>query len=232
MPLSMLTGNLQTQTLPYLRLSDKVYQALELMNENHVEHLPIVDGEKYVGMISEGDLSQAENDHSTLEQFSQSISNPSVKDDEHVLKAIQVAVQNGLTVVPIVGEESDLIGVVTYTDLLKYSSEFMSLNEPGGLIVLEIESKDYSFNEISRIIEGNEAQIKQLNTNVDPTTGLMEVTIKINKTEVSDIVASFQRHEYNVKYYFGEELFENELRTNYDNLMNYLKIYPAFCLLP
>jgi CBS domain-containing protein len=220
----MLTGNLQTQTLPYLRLSDKVYQALELMNENHVEHLPIVEGDKYVGMISEDDLSQAENDHSSLEQFKQSISNPSVKEDEHVLKAIQVAVQNGLTVVPIVGEGSELIGVVTYADLLKYSSEFMSLNEPGGLIVLEMESKDYSFNEISRLIESNEAQIKQLNTTVDPETGLMEVTIKINKTEVSDIVASFQRHEYNVKYYFGEELFENELRTNYDNLMNYLKI--------
>src|SRR5215470_5715901 len=224
MPLSMLTGNLQTQTLPYLHLSDKVYQALELMNENHVEHLPIVDGEKYVGVISEDDLSQAENEHSTLEEFKQSISNPSVKDDEHVLKAIQIAVQNGLTVVPIVGEENELVGVVTYADLLKYSSEFMSLNEPGGLIVLEMESKDYSFNEVSRLIESNDAQIKQLNTNVDPETGLMEVTIKINKTEVSDIVASFQRYEYNVKYYFGEEFFENELRTNYDNLMNYLKI--------
>jgi len=220
----MLTGNLRTQTLPYLRLSDKVCQALELMNENHVEHLPIVDGEKYVGVISEGDLSQAENDHSTLEDFKQSISNPSVKEDEHVLKAIQVAVQNGLTVVPIVKEENELVGVVTYADLLKYSSEFMSLNEPGGLIVLEVESKDYSFNEVSRIIESNDAQIKQLNTNVDPETGLMEVTIKINKTEISDIVASFQRHEYNVKYYFGEEFFENEIKTNYDNLMNYLKI--------
>jgi acetoin utilization protein AcuB len=220
----MLTGNLQTQTLPYLHLSDKVYQALELMNENHVEHLPIVDGEKYVGVISEDDLSQAENEHSTLEEFKQAISNPSVKDDEHVLKAIQVAVQNGLTVVPIVGEDNELVGVVTYADLLKYSSEFMSLNEPGGLIVLEMESKDYSFNEVSRLIESNDAQIKQLNTNVDPETGLMEVTIKINKTEISDIVASFQRHEYNVKYYFGEEFFENELRTNYDNLMNYLKI--------
>ena len=80
----MLTGNLQTQTLPYLHLSDKVYQALELMNVNHVEHLPIVDGEKYVGVISEDDLSQAENDHSSLEDFKQSISNPSVKEDEHV----------------------------------------------------------------------------------------------------------------------------------------------------
>jgi len=220
----MLTGNLQKQTLPYLHLSDRVHQVLELMNENHVEHLPIVEGDKYLGMISENDLSQAENDHITLEHFKQSISNPFVKEDEHVLKAIQVAVQNGLTVVPIVGEENELLGVVTYADLLKYSSEFMSLNEPGGLIVLEIESKNYSFNEISRLVESNDAQIKQLNTNIDQETGLMEVTIKINKLEVSDIVSTFQRHEYNIKYYFGEELFENELKTNYDNLMNYLKI--------
>jgi acetoin utilization protein AcuB len=220
----MLTGNLQTQTLPYLRLSDKVYQALELMNENRVGHLPIVDGDKYVGMVSESDLSEAENDHSTLEQFQQSISNPSVKDSEHFLKAIQVAVENGLTVVPIVGEENELLGVVTYADLLKYSSDFMSLKEPGGLIVLEMESKAYSFNEISRLIEGNDAQITQLNTSTDPDTGLMEVTIKVNKLEISDIVSTFQRHEYTVKYYFGEELYENELRTNYDNLMNYLKI--------
>ena len=74
------------------------------------------------------------------------------------------------------------------------------------------------------MIESNEAQITQLNTSTDTETGLMEVTIKINKLEISDIVSSFQRHEYNVKYYFGEELFVNELKTNYDNLMNYLKI--------
>ncbi|MER3497526.1 MAG: CBS domain-containing protein [Chitinophagaceae bacterium] len=220
----MLTGNLQTQTLPYLRLSDKVYQALELMNENHVEHLPIVDGDKYVGMISEEELSQADNDHSTLEQFHQSISNSFVRENEHVLKAIQVAVENGLTVVPIVSEDNELLSVVTYNDLLKYSSEFMSLNEPGGLIVLEMESKEYSFNEISRLIEGNDAQITQLNTTTDPNTGMMEVTIRINKMEISDVVATFQRHDYVVKYYFGEELYENELKTNYDNLMNYLKI--------
>ena len=49
----MLTIELTTQSLPYLRLHDKVYQALQLMNENQVAHLPIVDGEKYLGIISD-----------------------------------------------------------------------------------------------------------------------------------------------------------------------------------
>lgn len=220
----MLTGELISQTLPYLRLNDKVYQALQLMNDNQVTHLPIVDGEKYVGIISEDDLLLADNEHVELNELQQSFGNTSVKSDEHFLKAIQVAAENGLSVVPVVDNDNDITGAVAYSDLLKNASEFMSLNEPGGLIVLEMESNQYSFNELSKILETNDAQITQLNTINNQETGMMQVTIRINKPDVSDIVAAFQRYEYNVKYYFGEELYTNDLRNNYDNLMNYLKI--------
>jgi acetoin utilization protein AcuB len=220
----MLTGELTSQTIPYLRLNDKVYQALQLMNDNQVTHLPIVDGEKYVGIISEDDLLQADNEHVELNDLQQSFANTSVKSDEHFLKAIQVAAENGLSVVPVVDNDNDFTGAVAYSDLLKNASEFMSLNEPGGLIVLEMESNQYSFNELSKILEANDAQITQLNTINNQETGMMQVTIRVNKPDISDIVAAFQRYEYNVKYYFGEELYTNDLRNNYDNLMNYLKI--------
>ncbi len=220
----MLTRELLSQTLPSLRLTDKVYQALQLMNDNNVTHLPIVDGEKFVGSISENDLMLAENDHAEISSLSQSFSDISVKEEEHFLKAVQLAAESGLSVVPVVSEENELIGTVAYNELLKFSSDFMSLSEPGGLIVLEMETNQYSFNDISKIIESNDAQITQLNSSNDAETGMMQVTIRINKPEVSDIVASFQRYDYNVKYFFGEELYANELRSNYDNLMNYLKI--------
>lgn len=220
----MLTRELISQTLPYLRLTDKVYQALQMMNDNHVTHLPIAEADKYVGVISEEDLLQAENDNDELSTLQQSFSDISVKGDEHFLKAVQLAADSGLSVVPVVTEENELLGTVAYNELLKFSSEFMSLSEPGGLIVLEMESNQYSFNEISKLVETNDAQITQLNTSNDAETGMMQVTIRINKPEVSDIVATFQRYDYNVKYFFGEELYANELRSNYDNLMNYLKI--------
>ena len=114
--------------------------------------------------------------------------------------------------------------MVSYNELLRYASSFMSLNEPGGLIVLEIASNNYSFSEISKLVEQNDAQITQLNTSNDGETGMMQITIRINKPEVSDIVATFQRYDYSVKYFIGEEMYENELRSNFDNLMNYLKI--------
>jgi len=220
----MLTRELISQTLPYLHPQDKVYQALQMMNDNHVTHLPIVEGDKYVGLVSEDDLLQAENDNADLSTMEQSFAAVSIREEEHFLKAVQVAVENSLSVVPVITQDNELIGTVVYNDLLRFSSEFMSLNEPGGLIVLEMNSNQYSFNEISKLVETNDAQITQLNTSNDAETGLMQVTIRINKPEVSDIVATFQRYEYTVKYFFGEELYANELKSNYDNLMNYLKI--------
>jgi acetoin utilization protein AcuB len=220
----MLTRELQSQTLPGLHLHDKVHQALQLMNDNHVTHLPIVEDDKYVGIISEEDLLQAENDNDQLKDLQQSFASVSVREDAHFLKAIQLAAENGISIVPVVNEDNELVATVAYNDLLKHASEFMSLNEPGGLIVLEMESNQYSFAEISKLVETNDAQITQLNSSNDQETGMMQVTIRINKPEVSDVVATFQRYEYNVKYFFGEELYVNELRSNYDNLMNYLKI--------
>jgi CBS-domain-containing membrane protein len=220
----MLTGELRSQNLPYLHLHDKVYHALQLMNDNQVAHLPVVDGEKYAGIISEDDLSLVDNDHAEINIIQHSFGNAAVKNSEHFLKAIQLAAENGLSVVPIIDDENCLQGAVSYNDLLKHASEFMSLKEPGGLIVLEVDSNQYSFNEISKLVEANDAQITQLNTSNDHETGTMQVTIRVNRPEISDIVATFQRYEYNVKYFFGEELYNNELRSNYENLMNYLKI--------
>jgi predicted transcriptional regulator len=218
----MLTRELISNSIPYLHKADKVYQALQLMNDYHVAHLPIVEETKYLGIISEEQLLHSD-DQNMLGQLPVSDGGTSVQANDHFLKAIQVAVQNKLSVVPVI-ENEQILGIVTYNDLLKNASDFMSLNDPGALIVLEMESKTYSFTEINKIIESNDAQITQLNTYADPETGIMQVTVRINKLEVSDIISTFQRYEYNIKYYFGEEMYENELRTNYDNLMHFLNI--------
>lgn len=218
----MLTRDLISNSIPYLHKQDKVFHALQLMNDYHVAHLPVVENESYLGIISEEQLLQSDDDK-MIQQLQVTDGAASVQGKEHFLKAIQTAVVNKLSIVPVV-EEKQIIGIVTYNDLLRNASEFLNLNEPGALIVLEIDGKNYSFSEINRIVESNDAQITQLNTATDPETGIMQITIRLSKLEVSDIISTFQRYEYNVKYYFGEEIYENELRSNFDNLMNYLSI--------
>jgi CBS domain-containing protein len=179
-----------------------------------VAHLPVVEDGKLLGVLSEDNLLEADNEEATLNQLQPLFVQAAVKNTEHFLKALQIAGDNNLSLVPVIDEENQIQGVIAYGDLLRHAADFMSLHEPGGLIVLEVDTNQYSFNEIST----------QLNTSNNAETGKMQVTIRINKPEISDVVATFQRYEYNVKYYLGEELYTNELRDNYDNLMNYLKV--------
>jgi hypothetical protein len=73
-------------------------------------------------------------------------------------------------------------------------------------------------------VESDGAIIVHLNVSPLPVSDLLEVTLQINKKEISTIIATFERYEYSVSYYSGEELFENEISTNYNNLMNYLAV--------
>ncbi len=142
----------------------------------------------------------------------------------HFDDAIKMTNEFSLSVIPVTDNELNWIGAISSSDLLKFVGRMYGMEESGGIIVLELEKRAFSFSEISKLVETNDASITQLNTYFDHSIGVLFVTIKINKFEISDIVATFQRYEYFVKYYFGEEQYENELKNNYDHLMNYLNI--------
>ena len=116
------------------------------------------------------------------------------------------------------------MGSIVPADLLLQYAKISGAADAGGLIVLEIDKIQYSFGEISRLVETNDALLTQLNTYTDEATGRMTITIRINKIEISDIVATFQRYGYNVTYFLGREEYENEIQHNFRNLINYLEI--------
>ena len=63
-----------------------------------------------------------------------------------------------------------------------------------------------------------------LNTRLNAQAGTMLITLRLNRTEISDIISTFQRYEYTIRFFIGEEQYANELRANYNNLIHYLKI--------
>jgi CBS domain-containing protein len=219
----MLNKDLISTSIPSLKMNDSVFQAMELMAEYYVKQLPVVMEDKYVGLVFEDDLMNLD-DSVELETVSTHFSRVSVNGNMHFVDAVQTANDYHLTLVPVVEKGNEFLGVILIGDLLRNLGKMSGASEPGGLIVLEMDQRNFSFAEISKLIETNDAQITQLNTSWENGSESFIVTIKINKFEISDIVATFQRYDYQVKYYFGEELYENELKDNYDHLMNYLSI--------
>ena len=219
----MLNKDLISASVPILSPTDTVFQALQLMTDYHLSHLPVIADDKLVGLANEDQLLNIEDDSQLLEKCVMQFSMLSVNANVHFFEAVRLANENSLSVVPVV-DANGWVGAITSVDLLKWMGKINGSDEAGGIIVLELEKKEFSFTEIAKLVETNDAYITHLNTFTDNHLGVLYVTLKINKLEISDIVATFQRYEYHVKYYFGEELYENEIRNNYDHLMNYLNI--------
>lgn len=220
----MLNKDLISASLPTLSMTDTVFRALQLMADYHVSHLPVITDDKYIGLVNESELLNVDDDTNLLEKFQSDFTGLSVNANVHVVEAARLVNEYVLSIMPVVDNDANWVGAITATDLLKYIGRMCGIDQPGGLIVLELEKTQFSFSQISKLVETNDAYITQLNTQFDKNLGILYVTLKINKFEISDIVATFQRYEYSVKYYFGEELYENELKNNYDHLMNYLNI--------
>jgi len=220
----MLTVELINKNIPRLQLQDTVGKALQLINDFRVSHLPVVAEGKFLGLISEEDLLDAEDDKLTIETFHKHFIQAAVADNVHFLNAVNSSIQFDSTVVPITAADDEFLGVISTPDLLKTLGNFAGANEIGGLIVIEMERIQFSISEISRIVESNDCSVLHLNTTTDPVTGLLTVTLHLNKREIAAVVATFERYDYNVTYYFGHEKFENEIDSNYRHLMNYLDI--------
>jgi len=219
----MLVSQLLNTSFPSLNIADKASFALQLMDDYDVLHLPVLSEDKFVGIVAKDDLLDAE-------EADIHLSNPevlkkiSVKSEEHFLNALKLISNQDLSLLPVVNEQMELLGVVLSKELMKAVSLFLGMEEKGAVIVLETDKRNFSFGELSRLVETNDSYITQLNTYTESGTGMVIITLKINKIEVSDIVATFQRYDYVVRYYFGEEEYANELKENYNHLISYLNM--------
>jgi CBS domain-containing protein len=220
----MLTANLINNNIPRLQPQDSVKKALQLISDFKVTHLPVVSENKFLGLISEEDLLDAEDQKTTIEFLHNHFIQAAVFNNAHFLIAVNCSIQFDTNVVPVINHVNDFAGVITTIDLLKKLGNFSGANEIGGIIVLEMERTQFSISEISRIVESNDCTILHLNTTVHPETGLLTVTIHLNKKEIATVVATFERYEYQVNFQFGIENFENEIDNNYRHFMHYLDI--------
>jgi len=219
----MIAAELISPSVPFLRMQDTLQQALEWMQEHHVSALPLCNEDRYVGMIHESDLLDATDETAALSTLAPDAEKVAVRQHAFFLSALNIMQQRMLSTLAVTGEDEVFIGIITMRSLLEALAKYNAAAEPGGVIVLQMRPIDFTISEIGRIVETNDARILHLNTWTDETGHLL-VAIKVNKTDILDILASFERYEYQVLQYFGENLSEEELKSNYDHLMNYLNI--------
>jgi len=195
--------------------------ALDLMDQFRISHLPVIENGKLLGLIAEEalmDLESLQGDPAGLPLI-----RSHVHPDTHILDILKLASEHRLSIIPVVDAENNYLGSIRQEDLVEQMTEMQGANQRGGILVLEMWDKDYSMQQISRIIEENNAKI--LSTSVSPgESGKIEVNIKINQPDLNAIISSFERFGYTVKANYQESAYTEDLRKRYDELMRILNI--------
>lgn len=220
----MIAKELISETVPPLKTSDSGRKALSWMHDFRVKHLPIVNNEQLLGVLSDEDILDLNKPDEPIGSYSLSLRKPYVNEYDHLFELMKLVVEQELSIIPVVDAEDNYLGVVTLESLVEFFARTGSLSEPGSIVVLEMSLRDYSLSEIARIVESENASILSTYITSQPDSTRLEVTLKLNVRDARRILASFERFEYQIKATYQEETYYDTLQERFDGLMNYLNV--------
>ena len=210
--------------VPVLKPTDTGEHALDIMDENYLTQLPLVSSDDvYVALVQDEDLLNWEAPESPLSKADFISFKPIINASSHPYEALKILHQMNLSVLPVVDNELKYLGSITKETLLNFFAENSGLEASGGVIVLELLPRNYSLYEIAKICENEEVIITNIQMRTSPN-GLLEITLKLNRSILDAVAASFERHKYIVKEIYGIKTDKDDLTDNFNSLMNYLNM--------
>lgn len=221
----MIAETILSNDIPPLMTSDSGLKAIAWMEEFRINHLPIVNNRHFLGLISEEDIFNLNSPEAALGNHELQLSNLHVKAYQHVFDVLRIMTDHRLSLIPVVDDAGNYMGCITRKEVLENIAKISSVKDPGAIVILEVALRDYSLSQIAQIVESEDGKILNLYINThddDPLT--FDLTLKINRTDLSAIQNAFLRYNYKIKALYHEAQFDDEMKDRFDMLMNFLNM--------
>ena len=133
-------GDIMTADIISVNPDDTILIVREKIANNQIHHIPVVNGQKVIGMISLSDIHKMEHhftmfnnpeaEASNTQIFSTMLAKEimttpviSIKESDAVRKAVDLFLLNKFHALPVVNEDDHLVGMVTTFDIIRHSLE-------------------------------------------------------------------------------------------------------------
>lgn len=220
----MIVNEFLSSNLFPLKKTDTCEKALELLNEYCISDLPVVENDIVLGYVNSFDLLDSNNPTETIEKHITKDLITHIRPGQHFLELVPLFGSNKLTTLSVVDDENKFYGIVSLKEFIQSLSETNTFVEIGSIIQLEVGVRDYSLAEIARIVESNDARVLGVFVSSVKSTQQLNVSLKLNTTNLKSIIATFERFGYNNVSTFLREDTLNYLQDRYNLLMKYLNM--------
>lgn len=210
---------------PYLRSSDTASRAIIVIEDSGHKDLPVIKNKKFLGIVSLDQLYNIMSDEIVVEQIVDPATQKlTIKENSHPFHALHLMKQHNTNFLSVVDEKNEFLGVLTLDKLLAFLGSNHYRSHDYGIIVLEVGARNYSLSEISKIVEINNAHIVHALVNQEESSELLDVHLKINKSDLKEIIMTFERYEYHVKAVYHESEYDVDFKEKVNAFLDYLNI--------
>lgn len=221
----MLAEKLISDVITSVRGNEKGQKALDSMDVYRVSHLPVVNGSQFLGLVSDKLIYDLNLQEEPLDKAVDKLNTSHVHQDQHIFEVAALMYKLKLSVMPVLDAQHHYLGAISLYDLSRRFARFFSLQEVGGVIVLEVNVNDYSLTHISQIVEDNDTKILSSFMDRIPGTQTLDIILKLNKEDLSPVIQTFMRYDYNVKgVYLDHSILSDLYQDRYDQFMKYINI--------
>ncbi len=221
----MLAENLISDVVISVKSSEKGQIALNLMDLYRVSHIPVVNDLEYLGLVSDKLIFDLNILEEPIGKEQDKLDTSHAHKNQHIFEVAMVMYKLKISVLPVLDNDHSYLGAITLYDLARRFAHLFSLQEIGGVLVLEMNVNDYSLVEISKIVENNGGKV--LSSFIDRKPGIsnLDVILKLDTEELSAINQAFMRFGYNVKaVYLDNSMLDDLYDDRYEQFMKYMNI--------
>jgi len=211
-------------SIPALQTTDTVEDALGLLMEHHIRHLPVVnDEDQLVGVISEEQMMSANGPDDAVGRLL-SARPVSVRPRAHIFDAARTMLEHGLSTVPVTPpDDTQYLGLLRRHDIFDEFAKLMATQRSGAILALEVDERDYALAKLVHLIEQNDAKVLAVaSEEPEASTDKIRVTLKLNVTDTTRIRHVLEHNDYGVVASFGED--DTEMKNRADEFMRYLEV--------
>ncbi|MBU2995157.1 CBS domain-containing protein [Cellulophaga baltica] len=209
-------------TIPVFNMEDSMKNVVKFFKGTIYSHVAIVADDKFLGVISENDMAVLDSS-GKIDDYRYNLEAVFVKKHTSWLDVLEAFARNEANLIPVLDEDGRVCGYYDLNDIVEIFIDTPFFTEPGGILVVAKGTKDYSFSEISQIVESNNTKLLGGFVS-DSKNDVVQITLKIGTTNLNEIIQSFRRYNYTIMFGNNDDQFLEDLKQRSDYLNKFLNV--------
>ncbi|WP_196885744.1 CBS domain-containing protein [Aureivirga sp. CE67] len=212
-----------TTDFPAISEEETIQDLIFAIEGTNYTHYPVTRAGIYHGAIPINDILLEKSTSKKIKEFEHLIVPFFAEENTKVVDLLKMYSTYDTNVIPVVNSQREFIGSFEVLEIIHLLNELPYFQEEGDILVVEKNIKDFSFSEISQIVESNNGKILGMLVSKIKSEKI-QVSIRLVSHDINEIIQTFRRYDYFLISKHDDDLLLESLRDRSNYLKKYLNI--------